>query len=51
MCSNGGWETGVSYQKVPDAKKAKGSQDQIGMALAETSNKQEKEHVKTIFRG
>jgi len=34
MCSNGGWGTGHSYQKVPDARKARSSQDAKGMRLA-----------------
>jgi hypothetical protein len=35
MCSNGGWRTGGSHQKVPDARKARGSQNPTGMTLAE----------------
>jgi hypothetical protein len=37
VCSNGGWKTG--YQKVPDARKAKASQDPTGMTLAEMPHK------------
>jgi hypothetical protein len=41
MCSNGGWETGASYQKVPDTRKARLSQDPMGMSLAEIPHKKE----------
>jgi hypothetical protein len=50
MCSNGGWGTGSSQQKIPDARKSKGSQDPMGMTLAEILNKAEREPVETIFR-
>ena len=31
VCSNGGWGTGGSHQKVPDARKARGSKDPTEM--------------------
>ena len=40
-----------SNQKVPDARKARGSQDPTGMTLAEIPNKGEREPVETISRG
>jgi hypothetical protein len=40
----------VSQQKVPDAKKAKGSQDTTGMILAEIPSKGQRELVETICR-
>jgi hypothetical protein len=40
-----------SYQQVPDAKKARGSQDLRGMRLAEMPNKGEGEPLETISRG
>jgi hypothetical protein len=51
VCSNGGWGTGDSYQKVPDARKARGSQDPMGMRLAQVLKKREIEHIETISRG
>jgi hypothetical protein len=51
VCSNGGWETRGSYQKIPDAWKARGSQDSTGMTLAEIPNKGEREPVQTTSRG
>jgi hypothetical protein len=45
MCNNGGWGTGVSNQKVPDSRKARGSQDPTGMRLVEMPNKGEGEPV------
>ena len=45
MCSNGGWGTGGSNQKVPDARKARASQDPTGMTLAEVPHKGEEEPV------
>ena len=39
-----------SNQKVPDARKAKGSKDLIGMTLAEILHKGDGEWVKTISR-
>jgi hypothetical protein len=35
VCSNGGWGTWGSNQKVPDARKARASQDPMGMTLTE----------------
>ena len=35
LCSNGEWGTGGSNQKVPDASKARASQDFKGMTLTE----------------
>ena len=40
--SSGRWRTGDSHQKVPDARKARCSQDPKGMKLAEIHNKGEK---------
>jgi hypothetical protein len=40
-----------SHQKVPDARKARGSQDPTGMTLVEIPNKGEREPVETISRG
>ena len=47
------WGVGTvgSQQKVLDARKATGSQVTMGMTLAETPNKGEREPVKTIWRG
>jgi hypothetical protein len=47
----GDGELGGSHQKVPDARKARDSQDPTGMTLAEIPNKEEKEPVETISRG
>jgi hypothetical protein len=47
----GNWGTGGSYQKVPGARKARGSQDRMRMTLTEILNKGEKEPVETISRG
>ena len=44
-------ELGGSQQKVPDARKAKGSKDLIGMTLAEIPNEGEKEPVEITPRG
>ena len=43
-------EIGGSYQKDPDARKARVSQDLTEMTLAEIPNKGEREPVKTIPR-
>ena len=51
MCNSGRWGTRGSYQKVPDARKARGSQDPMGMTLAEISNKGEIELAESINRG
>jgi hypothetical protein len=48
MCSNDGWGTGGSLQKVPDAKKARGSKYPTGMRLVEVPNKGEGEPIKTM---
>jgi hypothetical protein len=40
-----------SNKKVPDARKARISQDLTGMTLTEIFHKGEGEHVKTISRG
>ena len=50
VCSNRVWRTGYSHQKVPGARKARGSHEPTGMALAEIPNKGEGEHVETISR-
>jgi hypothetical protein len=47
----GNGELGGSHKQVPDARKARGSQDPTGMRLAEMPNKGEGEPVKTISRG
>jgi hypothetical protein len=39
VCSSGGPGTGDSQYKVPDARGSTGSQDPMGMTLAEISNK------------
>ena len=46
VCDNGGWGTGGSHQKIPDIKKARGSQDLTGMRLAEMFTKGEGESVR-----
>ena len=51
MYSNGGWGTGGSHQQVPDARKARGSQDPTGMRLAEMPNKGEGEPVEILSKG
>jgi hypothetical protein len=38
-------------QKVPDARKARGPQNPMGMILAEIPNKREREPVETMWRG
>jgi hypothetical protein len=43
-------ELGVAT-RVPDARKARASQDPTGMTLAEIPNKEEGESIKTIARG
>jgi hypothetical protein len=48
VCSNGEWGTGGSNQKVPDARKARASQDPTGMTLAKIPYKGEGEPVETI---
>jgi hypothetical protein len=44
--SNGAWGTEGSNQKAQDTRKARASQDPLGMTLADLG-----EPVKTIFRG
>jgi hypothetical protein len=44
---SGGQGTRGSHQQVPDARKAKGSQDPTGMRSAEMPNKGEGEPVET----
>jgi hypothetical protein len=51
VCSNRGWGTGGGYQKISDARKARGFQDPKGMTLAEIPNKVEREFVESISRG
>jgi hypothetical protein len=51
VCSNWGWGTGVSNQKVSDTRKARASQDPTGMILDEIPHKGEGEPVKTISIG
>jgi hypothetical protein len=48
VCHNRVWGTGGSHQQVPDARKARGSQDTTGMRLVEMPNKGERELVETI---
>jgi hypothetical protein len=50
-CSSGGWGTGHSHHQVPDARKARGSQDPTVIRLAEMPNKVEWEPLETIYRG
>jgi hypothetical protein len=49
VCSSKKWGTGGSNQKVPDARKARGSQDPTGMTLAEIPNKGEREPVEIML--
>jgi hypothetical protein len=51
VCGNRGWGTGDSNQKVPDARKARASQDPTGMTLAEVPQKGEGKPAETISRG
>jgi hypothetical protein len=50
MCSNGGWGTVGSNQKVPGDRKAKVSQDSMRMTLVDIFHKREGEPFGTIFR-
>ena len=50
MCSNGGWGTGGSKQKILDGRKARGFKYPMEMTLAEIPNKGKREPVETIFR-
>ena len=45
------WGTEGSNQKVPDARKARASQDPTGMTLAEVPQKGEGKPAETISRG
>ena len=45
------WETGGSHYKVPGGRKARGSQDPVGITLAEIPNQGDRESVETICRG
>ena len=47
MCSTGGRGNIGSNQKVPDTRKAKASQEPIGMTLAEIPHKGERELVES----
>jgi hypothetical protein len=49
LCSNWGWEAGDSHQKVPEARKTRGSQDSKGMILAQIPNKGERKPGETIY--
>ena len=51
VCSSGRWGTGGSQQKVPDARKTRGSQDPTGVALAEITNEAKRETAETISSG
>jgi hypothetical protein len=44
-------ELGGGHKKVPDDRKARGSQDSTGTTLAEISNKGKREPVETISKG
>jgi hypothetical protein len=46
--SSGEWGTWSSHKKVPDARKARGSQEPTGMALPKIPNKGEIESAETI---
>jgi len=51
---NGGvyqWGMGNCHQQVPDARKARGSQDPVGMKLADMPKKEGGRSVETISRG
>ena len=51
VCRNGGWGTGGSNQKVPDARKARASHDPMRITVVEIPHRREGELVETIFRG
>jgi hypothetical protein len=51
VCNNGGWGTGDSEQKVPDARKERDFQNPTRMKLAEIPNKGERAPVEIISRG
>ena len=46
----GDGKLGGSNQEVPDARKARASQDPTGMTLAEIPNKGERETIETIWK-
>jgi hypothetical protein len=51
VCSNVGWGTGGSHQKILDARKARSSQDTTGMTLAKIPNKGERtcrDHIQSL---
>jgi hypothetical protein len=48
VCDNGGWGTEGSQQKVPEDRKARGSQDSMGMKLTEISPKRERKPEEMI---
>jgi hypothetical protein len=50
VCSNWGWGTGNSNQKVPDARKARAYQDPTEVTLVEIHHKGEGESAKTISK-
>jgi hypothetical protein len=50
VCISGGWGTGGSHQKVPDARKARSPQDSMGRTLTKIPNKGEGEPEWTISR-
>jgi hypothetical protein len=51
VCSNRGWGTEVSNQKVPDIRRARVTQDEMGITLAEIPHKGNGEPIETISRG
>ena len=51
VCSSGVWGIGVNHQQIPDARKARGYLESIGMRLAEMANKEVGKPVETISRG
>jgi hypothetical protein len=51
MYSNGGWGTWGSNQKVPNARKARASQDSTGMIVDEIPQKREGKPVEATSRG
>ena len=51
MCNIGAGKNGDSNQKVPDARKARSSQDPVGVTLVEIPNKRKREPVENISSG
>jgi hypothetical protein len=54
MCSNRGWVTGDSHQKVPDARKSRYSKDSPGMTLTEIPKRGERtcrDHIQNLGIG